>query len=211
MVRSGFGKSWLARRSAAAGSAVTGRLGKVARLERVARIVQTFEVCETARVKAGVERGNRRFSGVSVLTFDSKSRRATSGPDRTPGCGWEEWQGLVDAPCKRGIGEGMIDGGVASDSGGIHRGAEKASSSGAGVPDLGGRVSLRMACSNGSWSSVQDRRGESRGGSGSETTGTSEAGFPPAYSAQDAGCVSGGDFSGALSGVSASGSGCSQP
>lgn len=84
------------------------------------------------------------FYGVSVLTFDSKSRRAISGPDRTPGCGWDEWQGLVLGPRERDGDERMVDGEVASDSGGIHRGAEEASSSGAGVLDRGSRDSLRV-------------------------------------------------------------------
>lgn len=83
------------------------------------------------------------FYGVSVLTFDSKSRRAISGPDRTPGCGWEEWQGLVAVPCKQGGDEEMVDGEVATDSGGIHRGAEKVSSSGAGVLGRRRHVTLR--------------------------------------------------------------------
>lgn len=89
------------------------------------------------------------FYGVSVLTFDSKSRRAISGPDRTPGCGWEEWQGLVAVPCKRGGGEKMIDGEVATESGDIHRGAEKASSSGAGVLGRRRHVTLRGCVGSG--------------------------------------------------------------
>lgn len=57
--------------------------------------VQIFEVCGVVRVKARAQAGRLVFCGVSVLTFDSKSRRATSGLDKTPGCGWEKWQGLA--------------------------------------------------------------------------------------------------------------------
>lgn len=111
--------------------------------------VQTFEVCGTACVKARIEAGRLVFCGVSVLTFDSKSRRATSGLDKTPGCGWEEWQGLAGGACKRDGREEIVDGEAATDSGGIHPGVEKASSSGAGVLGRGRHVSLRNRVESG--------------------------------------------------------------
>lgn len=37
------------------------------------------------------------FDGVSVLTFDSKAQRAVFDPNGSPGCGWDERQGLAAA------------------------------------------------------------------------------------------------------------------
>jgi hypothetical protein len=103
VVRSGFGSSRLVppQSGQLAPPTLAGLRGSQDRFGPPAP-VQTFEVCGTTCVKAQVEAGRLVFCGVSVLTFDSKSRRATSGLDKTPGCGWEEWQGLASGACKRG-------------------------------------------------------------------------------------------------------------
>lgn len=144
VVRSGFGRSWLVppQSGQLAPPTLAGSRWSKDHVGPPAT-VQTFEVCGKARVKARVEAGRLVFCGVSVLTFDSKSRRATSGLDRTPGCGWEEWQGLAGGACKRDGRERMVEGEAVADSGGIHPGVEKSSSSGAGVLGRGRHVSLR--------------------------------------------------------------------
>jgi hypothetical protein len=113
-IRSGFGTSWLVRRSAAAGSTDTDRSGSNRKVAPGSpTIVQALGFARDGAGESVHWVGMLAVYGVSVLTFDSKSRRATSGPDGTPGCGWEERQDLATVPCERGGSEGTVDGGIA--------------------------------------------------------------------------------------------------
>lgn len=157
VVRSEIGRSWLVPPQS--GQLAPPTLASLARSQDRTGLpapVQILEVCGVVRVKAWTRAGRLVFCGVSVLTFDSKSRRAISGLDKTPGCGWGKWQGLASGACERDGGEEIVDGGAASDSGGIHPGVQTASSSGAGVLDCGRRGSLRGSCWRRSWSPAKD-------------------------------------------------------
>lgn len=104
----------------------------------------------------------------------------------------------------------MVDGEVVADSGGIHPGVEKTSSSGAGVLGHGRHVTLRKRVGSGLGLGPGQVVAKVTVSQGQGRQGRQKLAPIPHTPAQEAGCDRERDSKATLTALPASGSGCSQ-